>query len=186
MSLRKAAFLDRDGVINVDRGYVWLWDDFEFLPGVVEAMRALEAAGYALIVITNQSGIARGYYSEASFLALTDRIERELAAHGVHLSGTYYCPPLPAASMEPHAIKCDCRKPMPGMIQQAAREIGIDLSQSIIVGDKESDVAAGVAAGIPSRYLVCPEKSELPEAATDACLSLSDCVAKLGVTTVGD
>lgn len=172
---RRAAFLDRDGVINVDRGFVSLWDDFEFLPGVIEAMQALQAAGFALIVVTNQSGIARGYYSEAVFHALTDRIHRELEALGVHVTATYHCPHLASGSIEPYAIACDCRKPMPGMLLRAAREWDLDLSRSFIVGDKPSDIDAGVAAGVPVRYFVGHPGVERPIEATGVVTGLLDC-----------
>jgi D-glycero-D-manno-heptose 1,7-bisphosphate phosphatase len=181
VTLRKAAFLDRDGVINVDRGYVSLWDDFDFLPGVIDALSALQAAGYLLIVVTNQSGIARGYYTEAAFLALTDRIRRELDALGIQLTGTYYCPHLEKGSIDRYAISCNCRKPAPGMIVQAASDWHIDLSRSFIVGDKASDVDAGRAAGIPVRYFVSHQGSDVPESATQVCRDLADCVRSLTV-----
>jgi D-glycero-D-manno-heptose 1,7-bisphosphate phosphatase len=92
LSLRKAVFLDRDGVINIDRAYVSRWDDFEFVPGAVEALRALKNAGFALVVVTNQSGIARGYYTEAQYQALTIEMKRTLAEAGAELDAVYHCP----------------------------------------------------------------------------------------------
>ena len=177
----KAAFLDRDGVINLDRGYVAVWEDFEFLPGAVDALRALEAAGYRLIVVTNQSGIARGYYSEASFLALTARIEHALSVSGVHLTATYYCPHLADAPIGDYAIACECRKPAPGLLLRAASEWDIDLSRSFIVGDKPSDVEAGAAAGVPVRVFVARDADPVPAAATAVCASLADALTVLGI-----
>lgn len=154
MSGRPAAFLDRDGVLNEDRGYVHRWEDFAFLPGVIDALRRLQQKGYLLVVITNQSAVARGLCSEADVLALHERMCAFLREQGIELAGIYYCPHHPQGSVSDYAIVCSCRKPEPGMILRAAREHGIDLSRSLLVGDKLSDLEAGRAAGIPSLYLV--------------------------------
>ncbi len=145
---RPAAFLDRDGVINEDRGYLHRWEDFAFVPGVVEGMRRLQAAGYALVVVTNQSGIARGYYDEAALEKLHDRLRTSLAGQGVALAAIEYCPHLPQAAVERYAIECDCRKPAPGMILRAARTLDLDLAHSLLFGDKPSDIEAGTRAGV--------------------------------------
>lgn len=154
MSGRPAAFLDRDGVLNEDRGYVHRWEDFAFLPGVIDALRRLQQKGYLLVVITNQSAVARGLCAEADVLALHERMCAFLREQGIELAGIYYCPHHPQGSVSDYAIVCSCRKPEPGMILRAAREHGIDLSRSLLVGDKLSDLEAGRAAGIPSLYLV--------------------------------
>ncbi len=152
--MKKAAFLDRDGVINRDRGFVYRRADFEFIPGSVAALRALRAAGYLLVVITNQSGIARGIYSEADFHELTTHMRELLAAEGVTLDSIQYCPHLPDADVAQYRLDCECRKPLPGMIVAAAALLDIDPSESLLVGDRRADIEAGRAAGVGRCYLV--------------------------------
>lgn len=156
MNGKPAVFLDRDGVLNEDRGYVHRWEDFSFLPGAIDALRQLQQKGYLLVVITNQSAIARGLCTEADVLALHERMRAFLRERGIELAGIYYCPHHPQGSVSDYAIACACRKPEPGMILRAAQAHGIDLSRSLLVGDKLSDLEAGRAAGIPSLYLVVP------------------------------
>ncbi|MFC4487110.1 D-glycero-beta-D-manno-heptose 1,7-bisphosphate 7-phosphatase [Tepidiphilus baoligensis] len=156
MNGKPAVFLDRDGVINEDRGYVHRWEDFSFLPGAIDALRQLQQKGYLLVVITNQSAVARGLCTEADVLALHERMCAFLRERGIELAGIYHCPHHPQGSVSDYAIACACRKPEPGMILRAAQAHGIDLSRSLLVGDKISDLEAGRAAGIPSLYLVVP------------------------------
>jgi D-glycero-D-manno-heptose 1,7-bisphosphate phosphatase len=151
---RKAAFVDRDGVINVDDAYVFRIEDFVFLPRAIEGLRQLQAAGYLLVVITNQSGIARGMYSEADYRRLTDYMQERLSATGVRLSAVEYCPHLPDADVARYRLDCDCRKPLPGMIERAAAALNIDLAGSILVGDRASDLLAGRSAGVGRCWLV--------------------------------
>jgi D-glycero-D-manno-heptose 1,7-bisphosphate phosphatase len=151
---RRAAFLDRDGVVNREIGYLHRWEDFEFLPGVLGAMRRLHAAGYALVIVTNQSGIARGYYTEADYQALTMRLRQALREAGCPAAGVYHCPHHPAGAVPALAIDCDCRKPRPGLLLQAARELDLSLAESILVGDKRADALAGRAAGVGRLFLV--------------------------------
>ena len=151
---RKAAFIDRDGVINVERGFLHRVEEFVFIPGAIDGLRWLQRAGYLLVVITNQSGIARGLYSEADYLQLTAGMQQRLAAAGVQLSTVEYCPHLPDGEIERYRRDCDCRKPRPGMITRAAAALGIDLSASILIGDRATDIQAGRAAGVGRCWLV--------------------------------
>lgn len=150
----KAAFLDRDGVINVDYGYVYKWSDFIFLPGALQAMKMLQDNGFAIIVVTNQSGIARGYYTELQFQALNDCLLRYLESQGICLAGIYYCPHHPSVANPFPDNKCSCRKPAPGLILDAQIDHNICLSQSILVGDKLTDIQAAASAGVGLRLLV--------------------------------
>lgn len=144
---KAAVFLDRDGTLNVDRGYVHRIEDWEWIPGAIDAIAALGTAGFRVIVITNQAGIARGYYDEADMNNLHKMINRELEEHGTRIDEFYHCPHHP----EFGAIReCDCRKPMPGMIDKARLDFDIDLGRSWLVGDKASDIQAGLAAGVKS------------------------------------
>lgn len=151
---KRAVFLDRDGVINVDNGYVSQRDDFEFIDGVIDACKVLKEKGYLIVIITNQSGIARGYFSEEQFHTLTEWMDWSLADRGVDLDGLYYCPHHAEKGVGEYKIDCDCRKPKPGMLMNAIADLDIDPSQSILVGDKVSDIQAGLAAGIKTNYLV--------------------------------
>jgi len=149
-----AAFLDRDGVINVDHGYVHRVADFEFSPGVLSACRQLHLAGYRLIVVTNQAGIAYGYYDERAFETITEWMKLRFIEAGAPLTAVYYCPHHPEGKVAQFTRQCACRKPEPGMILQAIREHRIDASKSFLVGDKESDLAAAASAGVARRYLI--------------------------------
>lgn len=165
---RRTIFLDRDGVINLDKAYVHRWEDFEFAPNAVSAMRRLVQAGYQIVVITNQSGIARGMFSEAQYLALTARIREHLLAEGVPLLDVLHCPHHPQGSVPAYAIDCACRKPAPGLLLEAAQRHGIDLSESVLVGDKPSDIYAGRHAGVRCAYLVKSDNSENVSALDEA------------------
>lgn len=151
---RKAAFIDRDGVLNEERAFVHRIEEFAFVPGAIEALRRLEAAGYLLVVVTNQSGIARGLYSEADYLALTEHIQQRLRAEGISLDAVEYCPHLPDAPVARYRLECDCRKPKPGMLMRAIRALDIEPGASFLVGDRLSDLEAGRAAGIGRCFLV--------------------------------
>ena len=144
---RRAVFLDRDGTINVDHGYVFRAGEFEFIPGAPEAIRRLKDAGYLVIVVTNQAGIARGLYGETEVQELHLYLDRELEWYGTAIDAYYYCPHHPAIGPEPYRRECACRKPLPGMLLQAAADFPLDLGGSFLVGDKLSDIEAGLAAG---------------------------------------
>lgn len=146
-----ALFLDRDGVLNVDHGYVSRKADFKLIDGVFEALHLAVARGYVLIVVTNQSGIGRGYFTQADYDALEAYIHQLFASEGIPLTAIYHCPHHPDA-------KCDCRKPRPGMILRAAQDHGIDLPRSVMIGDKPSDAEAARAAGVGRIELVTPER----------------------------
>ena len=174
--MTSAVFLDRDGVINVDHGYVSTWEQFEFLPGVPEALRKLQDAGYLLIIVSNQSGIGRGYYSEADLASLNQAISQHLASTvGVTLSGFYHCPHHPTEAEGEFRRRCDCRKPAPGMIRQAVLDHGVDVKTSILVGDRDSDIAAGRAAGVAKLFKVAGlSQSATPGADVQLVTGLSE------------
>lgn len=148
MSIRKALFLDRDGVINVDHGYVCTPERTEFIDGIFNLCRAAKQRGYLIVVVTNQAGIARGYYSEQDFLIYMDWMRSVFVEHDAPLDAVYYCPHHPTDGIGSYLRACECRKPEPGMILAAQRDLGIDLKQSVLVGDKPSDLQAGEAAGL--------------------------------------
>jgi D-glycero-D-manno-heptose 1,7-bisphosphate phosphatase len=163
----RALFLDRDGVINVDRGYVCSPEQFQLVDGITDLCRHAVGLGYMLIVATNQAGIGRGYYTEAEFLALTDWMCDAFRERGAPISKVYYCPFHPEFGVGEYRRESACRKPAPGMILKAAREFDVDLPRSVLVGDKESDIKAGVAAGVGCNVLYCPQSVDMqPPAAT--------------------
>ena len=143
----KAVFLDRDGTIIEDMEY---WIDLRKLRaarGAVDGLRKLQEAGYLLIVTTNQSGVARGFFQETELVTFSERMVAMFAEQGVRIDGVYYCPHHAEGVVPGYSIRCDCRKPAPGMLLRAAREFGVDLAQSWMIGDSPDDVRAGRAAG---------------------------------------
>lgn len=145
---KPALFLDRDGVINLDHGYVHRPEDVEFLDGIFKLVTKAKRAGYLVVVITNQAGIGRGYYSEADFQDLMDWMKSRFVEHGGQIDAVYFCPYHPQHGLGEYRRESDCRKPAPGMFLQAQRELDIDMKRSILIGDKPSDMAAGLAAGV--------------------------------------
>jgi D-glycero-D-manno-heptose 1,7-bisphosphate phosphatase len=144
--MKRAVFLDRDGTINIEKDYLYQVNDFEFIPGVPEAIRLLNQAGLFVVVVTNQSGVARGYYTEDDVINLHRHISCELKMSGAHVDAWLYCPHHPSGRGS-YSLPCNCRKPLPGMLHEAARRYDIDLENSIIIGDKLADIGAGEAAG---------------------------------------
>ncbi len=147
--LRPALFLDRDGVLNEDQGYVHRWEDFRWIPGAKAAIRAFNEAGWLVVVVTNQSGIGRGYYTEDDMHALHRQLSAELAADGGRIDAFYFCPQHPQAKVERYRHPDPPgRKPNPGMILQALAEHPIERERSVMVGDKPSDLEAARRAGL--------------------------------------
>ena len=141
-------FLDRDGVINVDKGYVARIEEFEFVPGIFELCRDAQRLGFTPIVVTNQAGIGRGLYSEQDFHILTEWMLAEFRARGAGIGRVYYCPDHPTAGIGRYRRDSPDRKPNPGMLLRARDDFGLDLSRSVMIGDKDSDITAGRAAGV--------------------------------------
>ena len=146
--MKRALFLDRDGVINIEKDYLYKIEDFQFIDGIFDLCKYFQNLEYLIFVVTNQSGIARGLYSENDFNKLTNWMKKEFLKHNIKISKVYYCPHHPDITG-----KCSCRKPNPGMLLQAQKEFDIDLENSIMIGDKERDILAGINAGITQTYL---------------------------------
>ena len=144
---KKAVFLDRDGVINKEKNYLYQKKDFEFIDGVFEACRYFQKIGYQLIVVTNQSGIARSYYQKEDFYKLTKWMLKQFENQGIKILDVFFCPHGPEST-------CNCRKPNPGMLLEAKEKHKIDMKNSWMIGDKEADVGAANAAGIKNTILV--------------------------------
>jgi D-glycero-D-manno-heptose 1,7-bisphosphate phosphatase len=157
-----AAFLDRDGVLNVDKGYVHRPEDLEWIDGAPEAVGLLNQAGYRVIVITNQSGIARGFYDEEGLRQFHAHMQARLAEYGAHIDAFYYCPHHPEGRVPQFAIACDCRKPKAGLLEQADRDTPVDKGRSFLVGDKDHDLQAARAFGIEG-FKFDPDRSRLDE-----------------------
>lgn len=159
---KRAVFLDRDGVINVNYGYVHDVKSFKFVDGIFEVARGAHDCGYTLIVVTNQSGIGRGYYSEQQFNQLTDWMCNEFLNAGAPIEKVYFSPFHPTAGIGAYRKDDVSRKPRPGMIHQAQREMNLDLKSSILIGDKAIDIQAGIAAGVGLNILFAQKQySEL-------------------------
>ena len=144
----KAAFFDRDGVLNVDKSYLYKIEDLEWIDGAKEALAYLTQKGYTIFVVTNQSGIARGYYTVANMEKLHEFMAQQVVAAGGKIEKFYYCPHLPEGKVAEYAVECDCRKPKPGLILRAFAEYDIDKDAAFLIGDKPRDVESAEAAGI--------------------------------------
>jgi D-glycero-D-manno-heptose 1,7-bisphosphate phosphatase len=149
----RALFLDRDGVINVDSGYVHTLEAFHFIEGIFDLCREARRLGYLVIVATNQAGIARGFYSESDFARLTTWMMGRFVREDCPLSAVYYCPFHPESGLGPYRVDSFDRKPKPGMLLRARNEFGIDMRRSVLVGDKDADLVAGRSAGVGTNVL---------------------------------
>ena len=148
MQNRGALFLDRDGVVNIEKNYLYKPEDVEFVDGIFEVCEFFQKKGYDIFIVTNQSGIARGYYTTEDFLHLTQWFEEMFAQRGIVIKKTYFCPHHPEITGP-----CSCRKPNPGMLLEAQKEFGIDMQKSLLIGDKERDIEAAKRAGVGRSYL---------------------------------
>lgn len=148
--MNKAIFLDRDGTINIDHGYLHNPDDLEFIDGVIVALRVFQSAGFKLIIITNQSGIGRNYFSVDEFYNFNNALIDALSSEGVKIEDTMMCPHAPEDN-------CVCRKPLPYLVELACQRYDIDKSQSFMFGDKKSDVECGERAGVESHLITSDE-----------------------------
>lgn len=152
--MRRALFLDKDGVINVDHGYVCTPERTDFVAGIFELCREATRLGYLNVVVTNQAGIGRGYYTEAQFLAYMDWVRDQFRRHAARIDAVYHCPHHPEHGIGEYLRACDCRKPKPGMLLAAQRDLQLDMSDSVLAGDKPSDIEAGRAAGVRACVLM--------------------------------
>jgi D-glycero-D-manno-heptose 1,7-bisphosphate phosphatase len=170
--MNKALFLDRDGVVNEEINYLYKIEDFKFIDGIFDLCKYYQSLGYLIIIVTNQSGIARNYYSVDDFNKLTIWMNEKFLENGISLSHVYYCPHHPEIS-----ALCSCRKPKPGMLLQAAQEFNINLSDSILIGDKERDIEAGINAGLNETYLFI-EDGDLPQSKATKIVNKLECIWK--------
>jgi D-glycero-D-manno-heptose 1,7-bisphosphate phosphatase len=155
--MNKALFLDRDGVINVDHGYVYQAGDFDFIDGIFDLVKRANEQGYKVIVITNQSGIGRGMYTELDFAELSKWMVSKFAQRGATINDVLFCPHHPQATLEQYKKECECRKPNSGMLNMAASKHNISLTNSIMVGDNVSDVEAAIKGGLQKVVWFTPE-----------------------------
>ena len=166
----KVLFLDRDGIINEEYNYVYKIKDFHFCDGIFDLCRYYQKNGYLIVVITNQAGIARGYYTENDFNILTEWMIEKFNENSINISKVYFCPHHPEFTGN-----CVCRKPNPGMIVDAQKEFNIDLNKSVLIGDKESDIKAGLNAGIGRTIFIGTTKNTK---ATAQYADLRNCLDK--------
>jgi len=164
VSKRRALILDRDGVINIDRGYLHQPEQCQFVDGIFDLARAFAQRGYLLVVATNQAGIGRGLYTEEDFQAFMSWMKAKFYAQGLEIAAVYHCPDHPTAGIGSYRRENDWRKPGPGMMLQAAKDLNLDLAECWLVGDKMSDIEAAEAAGVGTRILYDGAASSLENA----------------------
>ncbi|MBN3032498.1 MAG: D-glycero-beta-D-manno-heptose 1,7-bisphosphate 7-phosphatase [Candidatus Saganbacteria bacterium] len=149
----KAVFLDRDGTLIEDSGYISSPDQIKFIPGAIEAVKRLNEAGYKVVIISNQAGVARGLLAENMLQTIDKIIHREVLSGGGHIDASYYCPHHPEHGVYPYKQACECRKPHPGMLKRAVREKDLELAGSFMIGDKSSDIETGKRAGTKTVFV---------------------------------
>ena len=182
---RPAVFLDRDGTINQERNYLHRIEEFELLPGVPQALKTLQDASFLLVVVSNQSGVARGYFSLEDVRRINDHMSRQLARYEVILDGIYICPHHPTAGIGEFLQDCNCRKGRPGMLLQAAQDLNIDLQRSYMIGDKLSDIQAGNAAGCSSLLVRTGYGANQENSEISRCCRVFDDLAQAAAFIVG-
>ena len=176
----KAFFLDRDGVINLNHGYVHKPEDFDFIDGIFDLTRCAYEKSYKIVVITNQAGIGRGYYTEDQFHQLTDWMCQQFSSIGSPITRVYFSPYHPTAGFGRYLKDDFSRKPHPGMILQAQENLSLDLKRSVLIGDKVSDIQAGVAAGVGTNLLFAPNRSiELEDVNYEVITTLNEAIPYL-------
>lgn len=151
----KALFLDRDGVVNVEKNYLYKIDEFELMDGILDVCRHYEAKGYLIIIVTNQSGISRGFYTEDDFKHLSEWMVEHFKSLGITISHIYHCP-----HHETIDGACECRKPEPGMFLEAQHDFDLDMASSVMIGDNERDIVAAIRAGVGTNILLNTETTE--------------------------
>ncbi len=189
MNLRPAVFLDRDGVLIEDAHYVGCASRVRLIPGAAEAVAALNRAGRAVVVVTNQAGVAKGMFTAAAVEAVHAFLAEQLAGYGARIDAFYYCPHHPEGEVPEYRTRCECRKPGPGMLRAAAAELGLDPARSWMVGDRETDLAAGAAAGCRTVLVRTGYGAGVDATALDrdglnldlVATDLADAVTKLGL-----
>jgi D-glycero-D-manno-heptose 1,7-bisphosphate phosphatase len=159
---RRALFLDRDGVINIDTGHAHLIEQIQFVPGIFDLVKFAVRLGYLVVVVTNQAGIAKGFYSEAQFQELTDWMKEQFSINGSEIADVLFCPHHENAVVDRYKVVCACRKPNPGMLLEAVRRHDIDTAASVLVGDHWSDLIAAQRAGVGKLYLLGNADDGLP------------------------
>ena len=179
--MNKAAFFDRDGVINIDYGFVGQIENYDIIDGVPQALKILKDLGYYLVLVTNQSGIARGKYTESDFFKVTSFMQANLSLSDACFDKVYFCPHHPNADLPQYRCECDCRKPKSGMFLQAQKELNLDMSQCLMFGDHASDLIAAKNAGISELYLLGTHlKEESPKIDEAKCFfTLIESVKKI-------
>lgn len=148
--MKKVIFLDRDGTINIEKSYLHKWEDFEFEKNAIEGLQELKKLGYEFIVVTNQSGIGRGYYTEEDLIKLNTQMMNKLKEYGIEILECYYCPHHLEKGIGKYKVDCSCRKPNPGMLLNGIEKYKVDIKNSYMIGDKKSDLEAGEKAGLKS------------------------------------
>lgn len=185
--MRPAIFLDRDGTLNEDVGHLDRFERLTLFPWSLDAVRLLRRAGYAVVVVTNQEGVARGLVTESFVGEVRRFIDRRLALLGERLDGHYHCPHAPHAALSAYRRVCDCRKPGPGLVHRASRELDLDVGRSVVVGDKWSDVALARATGARAILLrtgygrsqeQAPPAGPGPDAVTDTLMDAASWVLR--------